>query len=211
MKIRKGFLTVLDDKTKKEVPFFVRSRNEDIDITKKLNIDEIFTKTSKQWVLVNTIYGLDCTIYRYSNFLKGSTQNESAATPSTDGNGEKVYNKLTNCEIVYKLYFDGRYEINGRIKLSWSVNNTLFNIQLPYALHDMTYRSISSLDKDGVGDNLILYIKSVPLSETNFSTDTTTKYDYLLSFMWNTDIPHTRFSDWYYNEPVGIHIEGFWK
>lgn len=133
MRISKGWLLHKDEETKREVPFFLKVRNEDIVNTKSIEIDQILTKTSELWRLDNSATGTDVSIYSFLTI--DDIKNFSAGQMT--GFKEKMPIRGFNGEATYILYGTGYYEVF----LSFTIETPstpgmqdVFNIPIPYEI-----------------------------------------------------------------------------
>ena len=98
MKIRRGFLTCLDEEARKEIPFFVKVLSRDIVPSTTVEIDKIFQQCSMRWKMIEKTDAIDMTHYRFSANWENAT----------DANAEVVGCEFMNSVIDYDFYKDGR-------------------------------------------------------------------------------------------------------
>lgn len=159
MECYRGFLTTKSEKTKKEVPFFVKTRQEDI-VSGQIPLT--FKQTSglydpkyhpnekyQSYTAEPVIYcGTDYTSYTFDTLI--ITDDDNASTYSdgeprqsvlvTSGSGSETrYNTWYCSKIVYKLYRDKTFSISGTCTLHFGEDSSPYenkvtaSIILPYA------------------------------------------------------------------------------
>lgn len=100
MKAFKGWLTAKDPATKTEVPFFVRTRSQDIEILNPIDIEKKLTKTSNIYTLSQRRDFIDYSMYVFT------------------ANTKSVYGvTMKKAYIEYCLYRNGSYTINGTVRI----------------------------------------------------------------------------------------------
>lgn len=121
-----------DPESKKISPFFVKVRNEDIMVTKKIDIDQCLHATSGLWYLDFEKQMTDMAIYQYS--FKNITRDVGDPIE----HGEKLPAKNPDFKVIYKLYKSGYYEVECNFDFEMpeegANNQSVFVISLPYAL-----------------------------------------------------------------------------
>ena len=112
MKAFKGWLTAKDPATKTEVPFFVRTRSQDIEILNPIDIEKKLIKTSNIYTLSQRRDFIDYSMYAFtadSKSIYGVTM-------------KKAY-------IEYRLYRDGSYTINGTVRIPKTSSKAITEIE----------------------------------------------------------------------------------
>ena len=134
MKCYRGFLTIKDEVTRKEHPFFVKTREEDL-IVKQVPLDwkqtsTMYDKNVHEEASEPEIYiGKDFTSYLFKTHID-VRRNEAVTSTGKYEDGEIVYHLYTDGTIVYKLFKDKSYEICGNMELLKS--GSIQSIILPY-------------------------------------------------------------------------------
>lgn len=145
MKCFRGFLLEKDKDTKKEAPFFLKVRNEDIVISQKMDIDTVLARCSNTWDLISANSYYDRSVYMF-HLSRESIENDPYwTTPISTLTSDDHYPTVT-----YTIYhIDGEpsmidVDFNWYRKFSDTYpqlekgTNCLicptFNIRLPYAL-----------------------------------------------------------------------------
>ena len=105
MRLFKGFLMSKDPETGKLSPFFLKVRNEDIFVSKKISLDKTFHQTSGLWTVEKEIHSTDMSIFVYSMASGISTVGEIIS------HNEKSPANGFSGKILYKVYKSGYYEI----------------------------------------------------------------------------------------------------
>lgn len=110
MKVFKGWLTAKDPATKTEVPFFVRTRSQDIEILNPIKLSDYLVKTSNIWKQTKEHHFIDYSRYRFDL--------------DSDVDQSNLYVKLTSGQLEYKIYHDGTYIVNGVAVLNYATLKT---------------------------------------------------------------------------------------
>lgn len=136
MRIFKGFLMSKDPDSGKISPFFLKVRNEDIFVSKKISMDETFHQTSELWELEKECHETDMSIFKYKfNDDKRYTVNEQIA------HGEVCPANSFGGNIIYKVHKSGYYEVQCMFnftELQDGMNNqSVIVVPLPYALKNV--------------------------------------------------------------------------
>lgn len=107
MKCKNGFITIKDPLTKRQVPFFLKFRSQDVVVTDAVDIEEYMVKTSGLYDLKNSKHVNEYSMYHYT------------ADVHTDGgmyNTESVFGNNLVSDVTYLFYKDGRLEIYGNAR-----------------------------------------------------------------------------------------------
>lgn len=102
MKCFRGFLLEKDKETKKEAPFFLKVRNEDIVITQKMDIDKILAKCSNTWELISANSYYDRSVYMFHLSKKGIKDDPYWTVPVSDLTSDEHFPTVT-----YTIYHIG--------------------------------------------------------------------------------------------------------
>lgn len=128
MKCYQGFLTIKDELTKKEHPFFVKVRKEDI-IQKAIPMtlkqtSGLYDPKYNQFAQEPNIYiGNDYTSYMYRTETWIPRDDYESWDPSQNYDfGENIKSSYTNGCIMYKFFNNRTYEITGNVKLKQRVS-----------------------------------------------------------------------------------------
>lgn len=153
MKCYRGFLTIKDEVTRKEHPFFVKTREEDL-VVEQIPLDWKQTSTLFDKSIHNTasepeIYvGKDYTSYLFKTSVIYSSQ------VSSHPDGESIYHTNTQGAVIYKLFKDKSYEISGNLTLDR--HGTEANIILPY-------ECIGKITSVNFFENIENYVSPMPV------------------------------------------------
>lgn len=127
MKAFKGWLTAKDPTTKTEVPFFVRTRSQDIEILNPVNIEEKLIKTSNIYTLTQKRDFIDYSLYVFT------------------ANSKNVYGvTMQKAYIEYRLYHDGSCIVNGTVYMPKTTSKSL-TAQEKAFVNDVDMSNISSI------------------------------------------------------------------
>lgn len=105
MRLFKGFLMSKDPETGKLSPFFLKVRNEDIFVSKKISLDKTFHQTSGLWTVEKEMHSTDMSIFVYSMASGIATAGEEIS------HNEKSPANGFSGKILYKVYKSGYYEV----------------------------------------------------------------------------------------------------
>ena len=142
MRLFKGFLMSKDPETGKLSPFFLKVRNEDIFVSKKISMDKTFHQTSEIWTLENESHATDMSIFDYKfddSYKNWQGLGWSAAKEIV--HGELAPADLFSGHVLYKIYKSGYYEVQCifyfRELTDGSNNQSVIVVPLPYALRNV--------------------------------------------------------------------------
>lgn len=221
MRISKGWMLHKDKDTKKEVPFFLHVRNEDIVNTKSIDLDQALTKTSELWKLDNSATGTDVSIYRFVTI--DDIKNFSAG--QTTGFKEKMPIKGFSGEATYILYETGYYEVFLSFTIETPTKTgmqNVFNIPIPYEIKSPIAITPNTIVMDPTKLAFTFRLGKDKIENTMLNQKNTGSYVYKVcgksfSFVFpsysvgstsSVDNTPTSYVEKY---PINLSIKGIWK
>lgn len=156
MKCFRGFLLEKDKETRKEAPFFLKVRNEDIVISQKMDINKILAKCSNTWELISANSYYDRSIYMFHLSKKGIEDDPYWTVPVSDLTSDEHFPTVT-----YTIYhIDGEPSMID-VDFNWfrkfsdahAVKNTSSAVQYPTTVIRLPY-ALPSTHPNRAGDRI---------------------------------------------------------
>lgn len=234
MKTRRGWLTTLNEDTKKMIPFFVRVRSEDIEVTNPVDLSAALTQTSTRWTLTRSEQLVDVTYFRYT----------ANWADTEDPNAEAVGCEFIDAYLDYYLYNDGRMEVDGiiRAKGTFEAIDEKYGIvtreiYLPFAFEETPVFDASYAYGSCSGITTAASVTGAQITNQHLNMDMvdTDEYNFLLNLTsiaplnaeLDTAVPITKVQSItesneaykdaeyidYVNDyfPIHVHFNGYWR
>lgn len=225
MLCRKGWNIVYDTDSKRMIPFFTYVRSSDIVPTNPVDITTALVHTSTRWNEVRVEDSTGVTIYYY----------QANWDFPTDPNNEQVGSNSFDGELMYRMYKDGRMEIEGEMRVARADTNaeglSEYYVYLPFAFPEDTPKvgvewiygstpdmamagTVASAQITNMQLNPTLSTEEYPFLLKYYILPTTTdmpSFDTLRHLVEYGDLKNLTLDDYMDKLPVKVSYQGWWR